>query len=74
MLLVANTHLVFATDNALVLETVGGHYRSYYRHLVTTLPRIEHGFAYPMNGPGLGTALRPEVRRRTDVAIRRSSS
>jgi galactonate dehydratase len=74
VLLVANTHLVVATDNALILETVRAHYRSYYRDLVTSLPRIEHGFAYPIAGPGLGTALRPEVRSRTDVAIRRSSS
>jgi galactonate dehydratase len=73
VLLVANTHLVFATDNALVLETVRAHYRSYYRHLMTTLPRIEHGFACPTNGPGLATALHPELRSRTDVAIRRSS-
>jgi L-alanine-DL-glutamate epimerase-like enolase superfamily enzyme len=72
--LVANTHLLFATDNALIMETVRAHYRTYYRDLVTTLPRIEDGFAYPMAGPGLGTALLPELRRRTDVAIRRSSS
>ena len=74
VLLVANTRLVFATDNALVLETVRAHYRSYHRDLVTSLPHIEHGFARPMDGPGLGTELRPEVRSRTDVAIRRTSS
>lgn len=74
VLLVANTHLVFAAENALILETVRAHYCSYYRNLVTTLPRIERGFAYPMDGAGLGTALLPEMRRRTDVAIRRSSS
>ena len=64
---------MFATDHALILETVRAHYRSYYRDLVTSLPRIEHGFAYPMGAPGLGTALLPDVRSRTDVAIRRSS-
>jgi galactonate dehydratase len=74
VLLVANTHLVLANDNAPVLETVRAHCRSYYRDLVTTVPRIEHGFAYPIEGPGFGTALRREVRRRPDVAIRRSSS
>jgi L-alanine-DL-glutamate epimerase-like enolase superfamily enzyme len=65
---------VFATENVLILETVRAHHRSYYRALVTSLPRIEHGFAYPMDGPGLGTTLRPELRSRPDVAIRRSSS
>jgi hypothetical protein len=41
---------------------------------VTTLPRIEQGFAYPMTGPGLGTALNPDLRRRPDATIRRSAA
>ncbi|MGH6912406.1 MAG: mandelate racemase/muconate lactonizing enzyme family protein [Geminicoccales bacterium] len=69
--LVANVHLVMSTPNALVLETVRAHTRGYYPTLVTALPRIENGFAYPMDGPGLGTALRPEVRERPDVTVRR---
>jgi len=73
VVLVANTHLVLATENALILETVRAHYRTYYRDLVTTLPRIENGFAYPMTGPGLGTALHPDLRRRDDVKVRRSA-
>ena len=72
VVLVANTHLVLATENALVLETVRAHYRTYYRDLVTALPRIENGFAYPLAGPGLGTALNPDLRRRDDLTIRRS--
>jgi hypothetical protein len=48
-------------------------YRSYYQALVTSLLRIEHGFACPMDCPGPGTTLRPELRSRPDVAIRRSS-
>lgn len=74
LLLVANTHLVFATQNALILETVRAHYRGYYRDLVTALPRIENGFVYPLDGPGLGTELLPKLRSRSDVAIRRSSA
>lgn len=73
VLLVANTHLVFATQNALILETVRAHLRSYYADLITTLPRIENGFAYPMAGPGLGTALHPGLKRRPDVTVRRSA-
>jgi galactonate dehydratase len=38
-----------------------------------TLPRIEQGFAYPMTGPGLGTALNPDLRKRPDATIRRSA-
>ena len=41
---------------------------------LTSLPGIEQGFGYPMDGPGLGTALLPDVRNRADVASRRSSS
>jgi len=73
VVLVANTHLVLATENALILETVRAHYRTYYRDLVTALPRIENGFAYPLPGPGLGTALNPDLRRRDDVKVRRSA-
>jgi L-alanine-DL-glutamate epimerase-like enolase superfamily enzyme len=72
VVLVANTQLVFATENALILETVRAHMRSYYPELVTALPRIEQGFAYPMTGPGLGTALNPALRKRPDATIRRS--
>jgi L-alanine-DL-glutamate epimerase-like enolase superfamily enzyme len=71
--LVANTHLVMSTPNALILETVRAHYRGYYQQLVTSLPRIEDGFAWPMSGPGLGTALLPDLRRRSDVTVRRSA-
>jgi len=73
VVLVANTHLVLATENALILETVRAHYRTYYPDLVTALPRIENGFAYPLAGPGLGTALNPDLRRRDDLTIRRST-
>ena len=73
MQLVANTHLVMSTPNALILETVRAHYRGYYQQLVTSLPRIEDGFAWPMSGPGLGTALLPDLRARSDATVRRSA-
>jgi galactonate dehydratase len=71
--LVANTHLVMSTPNALILETVRAHYRGYYQSLVMALPRIEGGFAWPMSGPGLGTKLQPDLRGRHDVTVRRSA-
>jgi len=72
--LVANLHLALSTPNALILETVRAHLRGFYQALATTLPRIEDGFAYPMAGPGLGTALRPELRSRDDITVRRSAA
>lgn len=73
VLLVANSHLVHATPNALILETVRAHLRDYYGDLVTNLPRIENGHAHPMTGPGLGTALHPDLRKRADAMVRRSA-
>ncbi len=71
--LAANLHLTLAAPNALILETVRAHTRGFYRDLVTTLPRIEQGHAYPLTAPGLGTALQPGLRQRPDASIRRST-
>jgi L-alanine-DL-glutamate epimerase-like enolase superfamily enzyme len=70
--LVANLHLTLAAPNALLLETVRTYTRGFYRDLVTALPRIERGYAYPMTTPGLGTALLPDLKQRPDATIRRS--
>jgi L-alanine-DL-glutamate epimerase-like enolase superfamily enzyme len=37
---------------------------------VTALPRIEAGFVYPPQGPGLGTELIPGLERRRDATVR----
>jgi galactonate dehydratase len=70
--LAANLHLTLAAPNALVLETVRAYTRGFYRDLVTTLPRIEQGYAYPLTAPGLGLSLLPDLRRRADARVRRS--
>jgi L-alanine-DL-glutamate epimerase-like enolase superfamily enzyme len=72
--LIANLHLTLAAPNALILETVRSYTKGFYRDLVTTLPRIENGYAYPMTGPGLGTALNPDLRRRPEATVRRSAA
>ena len=72
--LIANLHLTLAAPNALILETVRSYTRGFYRDLVTTLPRIENGYAYPLTGPGLGTALDPDLRSRSDATVRRSAA
>jgi len=63
----ASCHFSLAASNALIQESVRAFYSGWYRELVTTLPRIEQGWIYPMAGPGLGTALRPEVLERRDL-------
>jgi L-alanine-DL-glutamate epimerase-like enolase superfamily enzyme len=37
---------------------------------VTEVPRIEGGFVYPMEGPGLGTELQPSFFERADLTVR----
>jgi L-alanine-DL-glutamate epimerase-like enolase superfamily enzyme len=47
-------------------------YTGWYKELVTTVPRIENGFVYPMEGVGLGVDLLPDVYKRPDLHVRRS--
>ncbi len=70
--MIAGIHLCISSPNALLQETVRAYWTGAYREIVTTLPRIEGGFAYPTEGPGLGTALQPEFISRFDARIRRS--
>jgi galactonate dehydratase len=69
----ASVHLSLNATNALIQESVRAFYTGWYRELVTELPRIEDGYVHPMAGPGLGTRLQPDVVKRADARIRRSS-
>ena len=70
---VADVHLDFAITNCYVQETVRAYIHGWYAELVTALPRIERGYVYPLDGPGLGTQLRPAVFQRPDVTVRRTA-
>ncbi len=70
---VAAMHASFSQPNTLIQESVRAFYTGWYKELVTELPRIENGFALPMEGPGLGTDLLPAVYERADLTVRRSS-
>ena len=65
----AAAHLDFAVTNCFIQETVRAFNEGWYRRLVTDLPPIEDGYLYPPPGPGLGTALRPEVLERPDAHV-----
>jgi len=71
---VADVHLDFAITNCYVQETVRAYIHGWYSRLVTNLPRIENGYVYPPEGPGLGTALKPEVLERPDVTVQRTEA
>lgn len=67
-----DVHLSVHLTNAMHQEMVRAYYTSWYRDLVTELPRVEDGWVYPLQGPGLGTALQPGVLERPD-AVRRTT-
>ena len=66
---VAAVHLDFASSNVFIQETVRAFNAGWYARLLTALPPIEDGLIRPLDGPGLGTALRPEVLARSDVHV-----
>ena len=70
--LIANVHLLVAAPNALICETVRSHVQGFYRRIVTAMPRIEQGFIYPLEAPGLGAGLDPSLLRRKDAHLRLS--
>lgn len=62
--LVASLHFALHAATAIFQEVVRATLATWYRELVTELPVLERGFVLPMAGPGLGTRLLPETRRR----------
>lgn len=72
--LVASVHLAMHAATAMFQEVVRATLATWYRDLVTVLPRVEQGWVLPMDGPGLGTALLPEVARREDAILRVSAA
>jgi L-alanine-DL-glutamate epimerase-like enolase superfamily enzyme len=70
VVLIASVHLSMHLPNAVFQEVVRAYLATWYRDLVTVLPRLEKGFVYPMQGPGLGTELQPDLLKRKDAIIR----
>jgi L-alanine-DL-glutamate epimerase-like enolase superfamily enzyme len=68
----ADVHLDFGITNCFIQETVRAYLHGWYSRLVTGLPRIEGGYVYPPEGPGLGASLKDEVFAREDVTIERT--
>lgn len=69
----ASCHLSLNAPNALIQESVRAFYSGWYKELVTEIPRIENGFIHPLDGPGLGTKLLPDIMKRKDAHIRSSN-
>ncbi len=69
----ASVHLALNAPNALIQESVRSFYTGWYKEIVTDLPRMAEGHVYPMSGPGLGTRLLPDLVKRPDARVRRST-
>lgn len=70
---VASIQFMLHIPNALVMEAVRAYYSTWYKDILTDLPRAEHGYLYPLSGPGLGTRLLPDLVGREGVSVRRSA-
>ncbi|WEX10992.1 mandelate racemase/muconate lactonizing enzyme family protein [Chelativorans sp. AA-79] len=68
----AAVHTSFSQPNTLIQESVRAFYTGWYKELVTAVPKIENGYVYPMEGPGLGVDLLPQVFERPDLTHRKS--
>ena len=58
--------------NALHRGTVRSDTSGFYREIVDRMPAIESGFIRPLEGPGLGAALSPDLLARSDARVRLS--
>jgi len=70
----ACAHICMNAPNAMLMETVRAYYKGWYGRFVEPNLPIKDGFLLAPDGPGLGTRLRPEVRKRPDVTIRASDT
>lgn len=66
-------HFGVSTHNAMFQEMVRAYYHDWYSLLVTERPRLENGYLYPLEGPGLGLELAPGIVDRPDARVRVSS-
>jgi L-alanine-DL-glutamate epimerase-like enolase superfamily enzyme len=51
-------------------EAVRAYFTGWYREVVDVLPKVENGRVFPLDGPGLGLRLKPEVFSRPDATVR----
>lgn len=63
-------HFGVSQPNAVFQEIVRAYYNTWFRDLVTSLPRFDKGYLYPLETAGLGTALQPGIDRRRDATVR----
>jgi L-alanine-DL-glutamate epimerase-like enolase superfamily enzyme len=58
--------------NANYQEAVRAYFTGWYREIVDALPEVLDGHVAPIDAPGLGLNLKPELFRREDASVRES--
>ena len=66
-------HFALHSRNCYIQEVVRAFYYGWYGELVTDLPPLENGVIRAPDGPGLGLELLPDIARRSDAQVRRST-
>jgi L-alanine-DL-glutamate epimerase-like enolase superfamily enzyme len=66
----ASSALSATLPNANYQECVRAYFSGWYTEVVDRLPRVENGQVFPLEGPGLGLKLKPEVFARPDATVR----
>lgn len=72
--LLVSTHLALNARNCWVQEMVRAFYYGWYHRFVTDLPPIEKGMITIPGGPGLGTALQPDLKTRHGVSVQETTA
>lgn len=73
VVLATSTHLALNTRNCFIQEMVRAFYYGWYGTLVTQLPPVKNGRISAPAGPGHGLELQPDILKRKDCHIQRSS-
>lgn len=71
--LAVSTHLALHAPNIFIQEMVRAFYYGWYSDLATQLPPVDNGFIRAPQGAGLGVKLNPDVLKRSDARIRKTT-
>jgi len=65
---IVNSHLCINIPNLWMMESMRHNYQN-FGEFVTPLPEIKNGYITPLEGPGLGAELKPELWEREDAIV-----
>ncbi len=67
--LAVGVHFCVSQPNAHIQEMVRAYYSDWYPMLATELPRLDHGYLWPIEGAGIGTRIQPDIWKRKDASV-----